>query len=149
MDDEKSLAVTVKILANQFHRFIIEKTNIVAKIKKMDVVTESQAHVIGYLYENLGKETIYQKDIEKQLSVRRSTVTAILQRMEKAGLITREVSGSDARMKALTLTEKAKKLYPLAKVEILKADMLARKGMSDEEVEQFFRIAEKISRNIS
>ena len=65
--------------------------------------TGVQGWIIGYLYENRGKE-VFQRDIQAQFSIRRSTVTGILQLMEKNGLITRSSVERDARLKKLELT---------------------------------------------
>ena len=53
-----------------------------------DHPTGVQGWIIGYLYRNRDKE-VFQRDIQEQFSIRRSTVTGILQLMEKNGLITR------------------------------------------------------------
>ena len=65
-----------------------------------------QRWVIGYLSEHEGKD-VFQRDLEEEFSVRRSTATGILQLMEKNELITREPVSHDARLKKLVLTPKA------------------------------------------
>ena len=50
-----------------------------------DRATLMQGWIIGYLYRNRDKE-VFQRDIQEQFSIRRSTVTGILQLMEKNGL---------------------------------------------------------------
>ena len=47
-----------------------------------DHPTGVQGWIIGYLYRNRDKE-VFQRDIQEQFSIRRSTVTGILQLMEK------------------------------------------------------------------
>ena len=65
--------------------------------------TGVQGWILGYLYTNQDKE-VFQRDIQQQFSIRRSTVTGILQLMEKNGLITRSSVDRDARLKKLELT---------------------------------------------
>ncbi len=65
--------------------------------------TKTQTWVINYLYENRGRD-VFQRDIQEQFAVRRSTVTGILQLMEKNGWITRQSVGEDARLKKIVLT---------------------------------------------
>ena len=60
-----------------------------------DHPTGVQGWIIGYLYKNRDKE-VFQRDIQEQFSIRRSTVTGILQLMEKNGLITRSSVEQDA-----------------------------------------------------
>lgn len=147
MDIEQSISVAVKILSNQFHRYLHTKVNIAPKIQAIGYLTEVQGHVVDFIA--CRREPTYQKDVEKHLSVRRSTASIILQRMEKAGLVHREVNSEDARKKAITLTAKAKKLHPKAKAEVINAEKQARKGLTDEELATFFRVIEKISDNIT
>ena len=66
-----------------------------------DHPTGVQGWIIGYLYRNRDKE-VFQRDIQEQFSIRRSTVTGILQLMEKNGLITRRSVEQDARLKKPT-----------------------------------------------
>lgn len=151
MNSEKSISVAVKILANKLHRYMTTRMNIGSKIQKAvktTGITEVQGQVIGYVFENGRRGDIYQKDIEEHMSIRRSTATIILQRMEKADLITREVSAEDARLKAIRLTSKAKTIMPKAKAEVLKAERQARNGLTDQELATFFRVIDKISLNI-
>ena len=51
-----------------------------------DEVTMMHGWILKYLYDNRDKE-IFQRDIEKQFSIGRSTVTTIIQLMEKRDLI--------------------------------------------------------------
>lgn len=45
-------------------------------------VTKTQGHVLAYLYEQEGRD-IFQKDVEAEFSISRSTATGILKLMEK------------------------------------------------------------------
>lgn len=51
----------------------------------LDEVTLMHGWIMGYLYHNQGK-AVYQKTIESDFNIRRSTVTTILQLMEKKGI---------------------------------------------------------------
>ena len=55
---------------------------------------------------------VYQKDIEEEFRIRKSTATGILQLMEKNGFISRESSKKDARLKRIVPTPKAEALRP-------------------------------------
>ena len=53
-------------------------------------LTHIQRHILNYvLFESLGRD-VYQKDLEEAFHIRKSTVTGILQLMEKNGFIKRE-----------------------------------------------------------
>lgn len=149
MEHEKGIAVAIRNLANQFHRYMA--TVIVGSVEEAEGIarmTDIQGRIISYLYESRAGEAVYQRDIEKQFNIRRSTATSILKRIERNGFIRRETSVGDARMKTLILTDKALRLCPRARAEILKAERQAAKGLSDAELALFFRTVEIIGRNI-
>ena len=81
--------------------------NLSAHVRKsgVDEVTMMHGWIIRYLYENR-EQDIFQKDIEQRFAVGRSTVTNLLQLMEKKGFVRRESVKQDARLKKVILTEK-------------------------------------------
>ena len=72
-------------------------------------LTGNQMAVIDFIM-NHEKQEIFQRDIEHEFNIQRSTTTVLLQRMEKKGLIERHTSSKDARQKAVALTDKAVKI---------------------------------------
>ena len=113
----------------------------------MDEVTFMHGWIIRYLYENQGKD-IFQKDIEKQFGVGRSTVTNIIQLMEKKGYLQREAVEKDARIKKMILTEMGKELQEKLDHLIEQLNEETLKNVTDEELDVFFRVLEKVEENI-
>lgn len=109
--------------------------------------TAYHGRVIGYLFDNRDKD-IFQKDIENRFGIRRSTVTKLLQLMEGNGLITRTAVISDARLKKITLTEKGISMHEHFRCEIDRFEQAVSAGLTPEERESFFRITDKIYKNI-
>ncbi len=109
--------------------------------------TGVQGWIIGYLYENRDKE-VFQRDIQQQFSIRRSTVTGILQLMEKNGLITRSSVERDARLKKLELTPKAIELHERVGRSIRKMEEHLSQSLTSEEKAEFIRLCEKIRANL-
>ena len=60
-------------------------------------LTNMQKRVLHYILFQSLKKDIYQKDIEKEFQIRRSTATGILQLLEKNGFLIRETVEWDAR----------------------------------------------------
>lgn len=112
-----------------------------------DATTPVQGWVVRYLYENRDKD-VFQKDLESCFSVRRSTMTAILQLMEKNGLIVKEEVESDRRLKKLILTPVAIEKQERMKKCIDELEAKMKKDLSDEEIATFISIAEKIGHNL-
>ena len=63
-----------------------------------DPAAVSHGWLIGYLYDNRDK-VIYQRDLEEQLHLAKSSIATILQTLEQAGYIRRETPPHDARQK--------------------------------------------------
>lgn len=115
--------------------------------QKTAKLTGMHGWIIGYLSEHQGEE-IYQKDIEARFSMRRSTVSGILQLMEKNGLLVRESVEGDKRLKRLTLTQKAVDLHQQILAEIDQTEQLLRQDISDEEITAFLKTLNKIKSNL-
>ena len=115
--------------------------------EKMKNITGVQKWVIGYLSEHEG-EDVFQRDLEEEFSIRRSTATGILQLMEKNDLIVRVPVSYDARLKKLVLTQKALDIQYEINREIQAHDKKLRNGISEEELEVFFKVMNKIKRNL-
>ena len=110
--------------------------------------TGTHGWVIGYLYENRSRD-VFQRDIEKQFSVRRPTMTAVLQLMERNGLIERVRFEGDARLKRIVLTQKALEIHEHHERDIESFENYIREGITDEDLKAFFRVMDKISENVS
>ena len=63
-------------------------------IGKPSGLTPSQCRIMGFIMDN-GGSPVYQKDIEAEFNIRRSTATRLLQSMEHKDLIMREPEEND------------------------------------------------------
>ena len=109
--------------------------------------TGTHGWVIGYLYDNRDRD-VFQRDIEKQFSVRRPTMTEILKLMEKNGLVLREKCENDARLKRIRLTEKALLIHERHEKHINSFENALREGITDEELEIFAGLLERVQDNL-
>lgn len=125
-----------------YHRHTLSATR-----SYVDSLTGTHGWVIRYLYENRNND-IFQRDIEKTFGVRRSTVTSMLQIMEKNGLITRGSVPYDSRLKKITPTEKALELHRQISSEIDAIEAELSAGLSEEEIASFIATIEKIKKNL-
>ena len=91
---------------------------------------------------------LLKRDLEEEISIRRSTATGILQLMEKNELIIRQPVSYDARLKKLVLTKKASEIQHEINREIEKHDKKLREGITEEELELFFKVMKKIKKNL-
>lgn len=140
---KRKVAFEIKKLDNLIDRKICQN------IKKEKVINIShvQARVLRYLFVNKDK-IIYQSDIEKEMDLRRSTISGILKTMEKNGLIKREDSKNDTRKKEVSLTDLSTQKHKEMKEKINKFEKEMLKGISLEEEKVFFRVIDKLSNNL-
>lgn len=99
MDTEDYPMRAVANLNCVWHR-IIEK-------KMSDLGLSSiQSRILGYLYFQFCQgEKVLQRELEEEFKIRKSSVTSVIQILEKKGLIRRVGVPGDARKKELILTE--------------------------------------------
>ena len=141
---------TKKAVGPQIHMLdhMITK-NLMYRVKAagIDELTLMHGWIIRYLYENRERD-IFQKDIEKTFSIGRSTVTNIIQILEKKGYVRREFVEHDARLKKVMLTEKGAKSHEGIETLVTKLDAELEEGISQEELALFFQVTEKIRENV-
>ncbi len=113
----------------------------------LDEVTLMHGWIMGYLYHNQGRE-IYQKTIESDFGIKRSTVTTILQLMEKKGYIRREAVEGDARLKRIFLTEQGKETAARTKTMIEQIEHRVLEGIGKEELETLCKVVQKLLANM-
>ena len=117
--------------------------------KNNEELTNVIGWTIGYISRrNLDGIETYQKDVEKEFKISRSTATGLLQNMEKLGYIYREVSEVDSRLKRIVLTEKSIELH---KRVILTFDSIESKllnGFSEKEKETLFGFLLRLEKNL-
>ena len=70
-------------------------------------LTGIQSHALHYILVKSEEGPVYQRDVEGVFGVSRSTVTGMLQQMERDGLIRRDSVEGDGRLKCLIPTQKA------------------------------------------
>ncbi|MBO4687104.1 MAG: MarR family transcriptional regulator [Clostridiales bacterium] len=112
-------------------------------------LTSVQAHVMGYLnmQHELGN-VVYQKDIEQVFHIQRSTATGILKLLEQRGSIKRESEKSDARLKRITVTEKARQTKKRVDETIEGVEKRLVQGLTEEEIKTYIELTEKLRRNL-
>lgn len=143
MCEKRTIGHEIKVISNLIKRSLSQTT----AFNKLEHMTGTHGWVVKYLYDHQDRD-VYQRDLEAEFSVRRSTVTGIIQIMEKNGLIVRESVANDARLKKLILTEKAVQLHKMVEETIDKFETGITQGITEEEMQVFFRVTEKIRKNL-
>lgn len=139
----KSIGKELRSLNNVIKRYVENLTN----FQHAKNVTGTNSWIIAYLAENQDKE-IYQKDLEKQFSVTRSTASKVISRMEEKGLILREEVPSDARLKRLVLTPTALEMHYAIIEDLKKLESNLADGFTQEELDTLLSYMNRLKDNV-
>ena len=143
MDIKYDIGKKIIILSNQVKRSL-------DRAAEDSGITGVQARVLGILGEaQKNNRDVFQKDIEEKLRIRRSSVTGVLQLMEKKRLISRESVPYDARLKKIMLTKEAMKLEDHLQENIFIFEEKLIKDVTTEDLETLIRVMDTLSRNMN
>lgn len=106
----------------------------------------SNGYIISYLCKNEDKN-IFQRDIEREFDLSRSTVSTILKELEKDGLIERKSVIIDARLKKVVPTQKAKMINEACSKEIAHFFYDLASNLSDDEFGTFVKVLNTLKKN--
>ncbi|MEI3153156.1 MAG: MarR family winged helix-turn-helix transcriptional regulator [Eubacteriales bacterium] len=95
----------IRIISNLMRRRL-DSSAVMTRSKN---ITGTGGWLLGYLYANRDRD-IYQRDVEKEFSIRRATSSKVITRLEEKGFVRRESVDCDARLKKLVLTEEGIKI---------------------------------------
>lgn len=133
----------IKMTQNLIQRLMDTTT----RLNSQGGVSFSVKQICSYLYCNSDKP-IYQKDLEKVFSLRRSSASAQLKKMEEKGLITREGIPEDKRLKEIKLTPLAEKEVEKTIEEIKNIEAVISGGITEDEAEALLKTLKKIRLSI-
>ena len=137
----KSAGRMVNILSNQLkRRFLVPDDG--------NELTMLQRHMLHFIIVGSMHQDIFQKDIEQRFAVGRSTVTNLLQLMEKKGFVRRESVKQDARLKKVILTEKGITSQESFEDIVEHIEEELSEGISEEELHIFYKVLDQINQNV-
>lgn len=103
--------------------------------------------IIDFLLNNQERE-IFQRDFEEEFAMRRSTASRMLKLMENNGMIIRVPVSEDARLKKIVLTPEAIASHDSLMNSRIKIEEKIRKGISEDELDVFFQVIDKLKKNL-
>lgn len=145
MERENTVGFQVRTLSNMIRRTMDEYSS----KKYADELTGVHGWVLGYMYSREREnKSVYQRDMERDFGVRRSTVTKLVQLMEKNGLIERVGVKDDARLKQLKLTPRGRELHLCVINDIEEMERSMCRGIPPEDMQTFFSVITAIRENL-
>lgn len=136
----RSAARSIGKLANKIRRRI-------DAFSSKGTFSGAQGRVLHFILAQ--REDVFQKDVEEEYGLRPPTATELLKKMEKSGLIYREATAYDARLKRIIASEKAMQYKDQVLGDLTALEQELTRGVTPEELEVFFRVTEKMLKNLS
>lgn len=104
-----------------------------------------QSRMLGYLYfQSREGKKVFQRELEQEFQIRKSSVTSVIQMMERKRLIRRVGVPSDARQKELVLTEQGIAVQEEVIRRLYALEELVNEAISPEEKRLWFACIQKI-----
>ena len=144
MRTKRYIGIEIRALDNQIKRLIDSKIQKSAFCR----LTGSNGWIIDYIRKKSPKP-VYQKDLEAEFNITRSTATKVLNLMEEKGFIVRESVPEDARLKKLVLTPEAIEISKGMEADRDAIERQITKGFSEKELQQFYSYIERIRKNVT
>lgn len=141
---ERMIGHELKILNNSIIRYFENNTD----SDYDSEITSANAWIIGYISQHPNTD-VFQRNLEKDCGTTRSTISKVVNLMEKKGLIKRQSVEGDARLKKLVLTPKAERLAEQMQKRMLRMDEKLTRGFSKEELEELAAYIRRMQENIN
>ena len=116
-------------------------------IESLPRPTPTQVRIMEYILSK-NDQDIYQKDLEDVLGIKRATVSGVLQTMEKNGLIERVIDENDTRTKKIILKKETREIFEKQKKKFEIIEKELTKNISEDEIQTFFNIIDKMEKNL-
>lgn len=100
-----NVAIDIKVLNNLILRDLEQRS----RLRAGDLISGVNGMIMGYILTHSDRE-VYQRELEDEFGLTRSTISKVVNLMERKGLIERVPAEHDARQRLLRLTESAREL---------------------------------------
>ena len=104
-----------------------------------------QPPILGLLYQHDGMS---QKEMASALNLSPATMTVTLKRMEKAGLVRREMDEHDQRILRVHLSEQGKQMWLKGADQIRSVTEELMEGFTPEEEQQMYEYLRRVAKNM-
>lgn len=143
MDKAKNVLFEIKELDLQIKKRIMK----VCKESSISI-TPAQSKLLFYLKNNRDSE-VTQKDLEKITFLSKSTLSESINNMVNDGLIIKNTSNKDNRIKYISLTNKAYELLGDIEDEFSKIENSIINNVSDNDLNKFFEVISIFKSNLN
>jgi len=142
--EEKYIGYRIKMLDRMICKQVMKNI----QNAKIDGMTRLADWTLEYLT-NHEDEIIYQKDIERVFGIGKSTIAGTMKCLEKNHFVERKAVEGDARLKQICVTKEGNAHMRMIKESKQTFERQLTRGLTQDEIEQFFAILQKIENNLS
>ena len=129
-------------------------TNLIRQVGRMQNretlnrnVTMLHMGILGHLYKHQGTP-VFQKDIEEHIEIGKSTLSEVINVMEKNDLLMRVPLKSDGRYRELVMSEKGREIAANFANGATRFNERLCEGISDEDLQICLHILERMTENV-
>ena len=140
---QRKIGIDIHRLDNRIRR-CVQHT---ATQHEMEAVSGTNGRIIRFLSEHADRD-VYQKDLEGEFGITRSTASRVLRLMEQKGLLERQSVPHDARLKKLVLTERSRCVLQEMCQTGMTIDARLLRGFSPEEVQTLYGFLDRMFQNL-
>ena len=115
--------------------------------ERFDGITGTNGRILGYIARRRDSD-VFQRDIEREFCITRSTASKVLTLMEQKGFIERRSVPGDARLKKLVLTDISVQFTDMMHENVARIEAVLTDGVSKEELRAFITTVEKMKENL-
>lgn len=143
---QRPVGKELRTISNMTMRYVEKYTN----KKRVDAITGTNGWIIGFVAAREGEgKAVYQRDLEKEFGITRSTASKVVNLMVQKGLIEKRSVPEDARLKRLTLTERAQDIRRMMLEDHARIERVMTAGFSPEELQTLRGYLARIKENLS
>ena len=139
----KNVAVEIKVLNHLIIRDLEQR----ARLAGGDMISGINGMIMGYILQHSDRD-VYQRELESEFGITRSTASKVVNLMERKGLIKRVQAEHDARQRMLRLTERARELASAAREETENLSLKLLKGFDEGEIDALMRYIVRMTDNM-
>lgn len=140
---KRKLGKDIHRLSNRIKRYMDANSD----RQQLEAITGSNGWIIRFLSDHEDRD-VYQKDLEAEFGITRSTASKVIRLMEQKGLVKRQGVLHDARLKKLTLTDKSRELSREMHQIGDAMDCRLLSGFAPEEISRLYDYIDRMMKNL-
>lgn len=134
----------------QYTKWILGLANQIRRIYNTSTDNNgAQTRILYFVLANYSERDIYQKDIEDELNIRSAGTSVLLKKMEENEMIIRERVPGDDRLKRIRPTSASIEMKKKIDQDIQLVENKLTSGISDEKLNNFLEVVQKMTENMS